>query len=62
MATENEIKRRIRMDQWCPAETAIFNAMQEVEKMTADERLTEAVILLGKAKDKVADFIDDTAK
>lgn len=41
---------------------AIFTAMQEVEKMPADTRLTEAVILLAKAKDCVADFIDGGIK
>ncbi len=53
-----EIPRRNRLDQMTPAELAIYNAMQEVEKAGADVRLTEAVILLGKAKDKVADFVD----
>jgi hypothetical protein len=33
--------------------------MQEVEKLPADVRLTDAVILLQKAKDCVGDFIDD---
>jgi hypothetical protein len=50
--------RRIQMALWCPAEHAIHNAMQEVEKMDADTRLTEAVTLLSRAKDLVADFID----
>jgi hypothetical protein len=50
--------RRIRLDLMEPAEKAIYNAMQEVEKIGADVLLTEAVILLGKAKDLVSDFID----
>ena len=33
--------------------------MLEVEKMPADVRLTDAVILLQQAKDKVSDFIDE---
>lgn len=41
-----------------PAEKAIQEAIWEVEKIGADSKLTEAVILLGKAKDLVADFID----
>jgi len=32
--------------------------MQEVEKLPADPKLTEAVILLSKAKDAVSDFVD----
>lgn len=47
------------MDLWQPAELAIHDAMQAVEKMPADIRLTNAVILLIKAKDLVSDFIDD---
>jgi hypothetical protein len=50
--------RRNRMDQWLPAELAIYNAIQEVEKMPADVRLTDAVILLGKAKDCVSNYIE----
>jgi hypothetical protein len=54
----NTIARRAQMQLWSPAEHAIYKAMLEVEKMDADTRLTEAVTLLGKAKDLVADFID----
>ena len=50
--------RRVRLDLNTPAEMAIFKAMQEVEKAGADVRLTEATMLLAKAKDCVADFID----
>lgn len=53
-----ESPRRNRMDLWKPSELAIFNALQEVEKMGADVRLTDAVILLSKAQDLVADYID----
>lgn len=52
------IPRRIRVDLYTPSEKAIANAMQEVEKMGAHTLLTEAVILLQQAKDKVADYID----
>ncbi len=41
-----------------PVELSIRDCIQEVEKMSADPRLTEAVILLGKAQEKVADFLD----
>ena len=50
--------RRSQMQQWSSAEYAISHAMGEVEKMGADYRLTDAVVLLGKAKDAVANFID----
>ncbi len=55
----DEFPRRIRLDRMVPAEKAIYNAMQEVEKLSADVKLTEAVTLLSRAKDLVSDFIDD---
>jgi predicted RNase H-like nuclease (RuvC/YqgF family) len=54
----NEIPRRAYIDKLTPAETAIREAVLAVEAMGADVRLTEAVILLGKARDRVADFVD----
>ena len=50
--------RRIRRDLWTPAERAIYDAIQAVEDAGADERLTDAVILLGRAKDRVGDYVD----
>lgn len=55
---ENEIPRRNRLDLNTPAEKAIYDAMQEVEKAGADVKLTEAINLLSKAKDLVADYVD----
>lgn len=55
---ENEIPRRNNLELNTPAEKAIYDAMQEVEKVGADPKLTEAVTLLAKAKDIVADFVD----
>lgn len=54
----SEIPRRIDMTRWSVAEHAIDTAVQVVERMPADERLTRAVILLGQARDAVADYID----
>lgn len=54
----DEIPRRNRMDQWTPAERAIFDAVQAVEAVGADVRLTDAVVLLLAARDSVADYID----
>lgn len=54
----SEIPRRCRIDLMTPAELAIRNAAIAVEALAADPRLTEAVVLLGKAQDKVADFVD----
>ena len=52
------IPRRCRIDLLTAAELAIYHATQAVEDLPADVRLTEAVILLSRARDKVADFID----
>lgn len=54
----DNIPRRARLDQMTPAELAITKAMEEVEKLGADEKLTAAVVQLGNARDKVADFVD----
>ena len=55
----NEIPRRIRIDRYTPAEKAINDAIQVVEAAGAHPLLTDAVILLDKAREKVADFVDD---
>lgn len=46
------------MQDWSPAEHAIYAAMQEVEKMPADVKLTNAVNFLSKAKDEVQAFLE----
>jgi hypothetical protein len=53
-----EPPRRYRLDRYVQAETAIRNAMLAVESMPPDVRLTDAVVLLGMAKDSVADYVD----
>lgn len=53
-----QFPRRNNMDEWTPAERAIALAMDLVEELPADERLTRAVVLLGEARDAVADFVD----
>ena len=58
MNTSNKVPRRMRIDLLTPVEKAIYDAMQEVEKLPADIRLTDAVNLLSQAKDKVSDYVD----
>lgn len=58
MIKEDTTNRRNRIDLMKPAELAIFNAMQEIEKIGADPKLTDAQMFLTKAKDLVSDFID----
>jgi ribosome assembly protein YihI (activator of Der GTPase) len=54
-----DFPRRARNYMLTPAEKAIYTAMQEVELMEADERLTDAIELLDKARNKVADYVDE---
>ena len=55
----SEFPRRQCLHLHSPAEKAIRDAILEVEKAGAHPDLTEAVILLLKAGNKVADFVDD---
>ena len=57
-----DIPRRSYTDRHCAAESAIARAMAAVEAMPASVHLTDAVVLLSQAKDKVADFIDARAR
>ena len=54
-----DFPRRICLDRCTPAELAIRAAVAEVEKLAADPRLTDAVVLLDKARCLVADFVDE---
>jgi hypothetical protein len=54
----NGIPRRIRIDHFTPAEAAIHAAMHEVEKAGGSIALTEAINLLSKARDRVADHFE----
>lgn len=53
-----ETPRRNNLDLNSPAEIAIRKAIDAVEQLGADTQLTEIVVLLGRALDKTADFID----
>lgn len=59
MKLVNGIPRRNRIDLLTPAEKSIYDAMQEVEEIGADIKLTDAVTLLQQARDKVADYIEE---
>lgn len=50
------------MEKWCEAERAIYIAKLQVEKMGADPRLTDALLLLNAAKSSVADHVDGVWK
>lgn len=55
------LPRRIRIDRNAHPELAIRYAIDAVEHLGADPRLTEAVTLLAEAREKVADFLEDPA-
>ena len=50
--------RRLELERATPAELAIDAAIAEVEKLPPDGRLTAAILLLEKARKRVADFLD----
>lgn len=56
----SDFPRRVCIDRFTPAEKAIYDALVAVESVGCDPLLTEAVVLLGQAQDKVADFVDRT--
>lgn len=58
----DQIPRRNQLDKLTKAEMAIHNAMNEVEKTGVNPKLTEAITLLQKAKDCVADFVEEPIK
>ena len=53
-----EPPRRNSLDKCVPAELAIYKAMEEVEKLPASSKLTDAIVKLSEAKELVADYID----
>lgn len=56
--SDNGFPRRNRIDLYTPAETAIRDAMLVVEKTGGHPLLTEAVTLLGRAQERVADYAE----
>lgn len=55
---ENDIPRRDRSDLNCDAETMIRSVIMAVERLGADPILTDAIVLLGQARNMVADFVE----
>lgn len=50
--------RRQKLEHFTPAEHAIRAAVESVESMAAHPLLTDAVVLLQQAREKVADFVE----
>jgi hypothetical protein len=54
--------RRNRLELLTPAEIAIRAAISAVEAAGADTLLTDAIVLLGQAKEKVADYAEKSGE
>ena len=52
------LTRRCYVTQWTPAEKAIKAAVKAVEEAGCDSLLTDAVIFLDRAFERVADYVD----
>jgi hypothetical protein len=55
---KNEIPRRNRLDLNTSEEIAIYDVMQKIEQLGTHELLTECVIKLSEAREKLADWVD----
>jgi hypothetical protein len=58
----SEIPRRNQLQLLSLGEMAIRQAQITVEEMGCDVLLTQALVLLGEARDKVADYVDRESK
>lgn len=58
----SDFPRRAKLYLSTPSEIAITNAIIEIERLGADTRLTEAQILLDKARTLVSNWIDEEIK
>lgn len=56
---ENIITRRCRIDLLIPAEKALHDTIQEVEKLGASTKLTDIVVKLSEVQSLLADYVDE---
>lgn len=54
----NEIPRRARLDLVTPEEKALYEMVWQIEKLGAHVLLTDVVVLLGRAREKLADWVE----
>ena len=55
---DKDLPRRIRLDLMTPEELALYNMVDEIEKLGAHPLLTDVVVLLGDARSKLSDWVD----
>jgi|WetSurMetagenome_2_1015567.scaffolds.fasta_scaffold1507625_1 hypothetical protein len=56
--TMQDFPRRKQLDKMEPEELALFALTQQIEKMGAHPLLTDVVILLGEAREKLGAYVD----
>ncbi len=52
------VPRRFRLEKMCPAERAITDVIHLIEEYPPHPLLTDAIRLLQRGRDKVADYVD----
>ena len=57
-----EFPRRAQLQLLTPTEKCIYDAMQEVEKLGAHPSLTDVVNLLSKARERLADWVENLSQ
>lgn len=57
--SDNKFPRRACIYLLTPAEKAVYDAVHAVENVGADVRLTDAIVLLHQAREKLADYFDE---
>ncbi len=55
---EKQIPRRIMLEKMTPEEIAIRAIMLQIENLGAHPLLTDVIVLLDQAREKLADWID----
>lgn len=55
----NGLPRRAILFQMKPEEAGLLHLTKEIERIVADTRLTDAVVLLGQAREKLGDYFDE---
>lgn len=59
MDENNNIPRRAMLTTMVPAELGIHEAVNKIELLGADERLTNAINLMWQAKEMISDYVDE---
>lgn len=57
--TDDTFPRRIKLEENTAEELLIREAVQAVEKLGAHPLLTDVVVKLGEAREKLADWVDE---